>query len=168
MKYLTLPALLACCLLTAAAALAADAPKKSEDKNPKPVNAICPVSDHDVEPGVTATHNKKVIGFCCEDCVESFNKNPAKFIKKIEAEEAKNKKAAKGEKSNEKPQEKSKGEQPAADKTKPVNKFCPIDRENAVDPTATAEYNGKLIGFCCEDCIKKFDLDPDAYLANLK
>jgi YHS domain-containing protein len=165
MKRPILTALLTCCLLTAATALAANAPKKPEDKKPRPVNAICPVSDHDVDPSVTATHNKKVIGFCCEDCVEAFNKNPAKFMKKVEAEEAKNKKkAAKGEKSK----EKSRGEQPVADKTKPANKFCPVDRENAVDPTATAEYNGKLIGFCCEDCIKKFDLDPDAYLANLK
>jgi YHS domain-containing protein len=160
MNRFALPTLLACVLL-AATALAADAPKKPEDKKPKPVNAICPVSDHDVDPDVTATHNKKLIGFCCEDCVESFKKSPAKFIKKVEAEEAKNKKA-------EKSKGKSKGEQPAADKTKPVNKFCPIDRENAVDPIATAEYNGKLIGFCCEDCIKKFDLDPDAYTADLK
>jgi YHS domain-containing protein len=147
--------------LSVSAAFAAD-PDKAQDKKPKPVNAVCPVSDHDIDPAVTATHSKKLVGFCCEDCLAEFKKSPDKFMKKVEAEEAKNKKEAA-----------KKGEQPAAKKeppksTEPVNKFCPIDRENAVDPTVTTVHKGKVIGLCCEDCQKKFDLDPDAYMANLK
>jgi YHS domain-containing protein len=149
--------------LSVTAAFAAD-PDKSQDKKPKPkpVNAVCPVSDEAVDPNVTVTHNKKLVGFCCEDCVATFKKSPDKFMKKVEAEEAKNKKEAA-----------KKGEQPAAKKetpknTEPVNKFCPIDRENAVDPTVTTVHKGKVVGFCCEDCVKKFDLDPDTYVANLK
>jgi YHS domain-containing protein len=156
MKHLTATVLLACCLV--ASASAADA-KKAGEKKPKPktVNATCPVSGDDVDANVTVTQDKKVVGFCCEDCVKAFKKDPAKYMKKVEAEEAKKKK-----------DEKAKGEQPAADKSKPVNQFCPIDREHAVDPTVTTTYKGKVVGFCCEDCIKKFDLDPDAYLADLK
>jgi YHS domain-containing protein len=158
MKPFSLIVMVVCSALTVS--YGADDPKK-EEKKPKPVNAICPVSDHDVEADVTVTHNKKLIGFCCEDCVKDFQKSPAKYMKKVEAEEAKNKKAA--EKKGDK-----KGEQPAADKTKPVNKFCPIEPEHAVDATvATTTHNGKVVGFCCEDCIKKFDLDPDAYTAGL-
>ena len=34
------------------------------------------------------------IKFCCKGCVKDFNKDPAKYIKKIEQEEAKAKKPA--------------------------------------------------------------------------
>ena len=165
MKHFALLALLVPALL------AADAPKKAEDKKPKPVNAVCPVSDHDVEPGFTATHNKKVVGFCCADCVKAFNKDPAKFMKKVEAEEAKKKKAekSKGEAPAADKKGEKKGEQPAADKSKPVNALCPVEKEHAVDPTTpTAVYKGKTIGFCCDDCVKKFERDPDAFAAELK
>ena len=153
MKHVALLALLIPALL------AADAPKKAQDKKPKPVNAICPVSDEKIDPEVTSQYKGKTIAFCCADCQKGFNKEPAKFIKKVEAEEAKNKKAEK---------DKPKGEQPAAD-GQPVNKLCPVEKENAVDPTvATTEYEGKTIGFCCDDCIKTFERDPDAFAANLK
>jgi YHS domain-containing protein len=55
--------------------------------------------------------------------------------------------------------------------TKPVaiNKFCAVDRENPVDDTVpTVTYEGKVIGFCCEDCIPKFKKNPKAYMKDLK
>ena len=158
----TRTALLVACLFTAAcAALAAD-PKKPEEKKPKPVNATCPVTDEKVDPEVaTTTYKGKTVGFCCADCIKDFNKDPAKYMKKVEAEEAKNKKGKKDEK--------AKGEQPAADSTKVINALCPVEKENAVDPTApTTVYKGKTVGFCCDDCIKKFERDPDSFAANLK
>ena len=157
----TLTALLLCC--TFSVALAADDAKKPE-KKPKPVNALCPVTDEKIDPEVATTQYKgKTVAFCCADCVKDFNKDPAKYMKKVEAEEAKARKDAA------KKDEQKKGEQPAADKGKAVNRFCPIEPEHAVDPTvATSTHKGKVVGFCCEDCIKKFDLDPDAYVAKLK
>ena len=154
MKHLTLAL---CCLLAASVAFAAD-DKKQQEKKPKPVNATCPVTDEKVDPDVATTQYKgKTVGFCCADCVKDFNKDPAKYMKKVEAEEAKNKKDAK------------KGEQPAAEKSVAVNKFCPVENENAVDATvAMSTYKGKKVGFCCEDCIKKFEQDPDAYAAKMK
>ena len=144
--------------------VAADAPKKAEEKKPQPVNAVCPVSDDEVDPAHTVNHKGKLVAFCCEDCVGTFKKSPDKFMKKVEAEQTKKKNAKKDEKGAAK-----KGEQPAADKGKPVNTLCPVEKEHPVDPTvATSTYKGKTVGFCCEDCIKKFDLDPDAYTANLK
>ena len=157
MKQLALLALLVPCLL------AADAPKKAEQKKPQPVNAACPVTGEDVDAAQTVNHKGKLVGFCCEDCVAEFKKSPDKFMKKVEAEEAKKKK----EKA-EKP-EKNKGEQPAADKNAPANKLCPVEPEHAVDPTVTtATYKGKVVGFCCDDCVKKFDLDPEGYAAKIK
>ena len=151
---------LALLVLLVSGLVAADAPKKPAEKKPKPVNALCPVTDEKIDPEVTAQYKGKTIAFCCADCVKDFNKEPAKYMKKVEAEEAKNKKAEK---------DKKKGEEPAADSTKVINTLCPVEKENAVDPTApTTVYKGKTVGFCCDDCIKKFERDPDSFAANLK
>ncbi len=37
----------------------------------------------------TFVHEGREIKLCCKDCLKDFNKNPAKYIKKIEQEEAK-------------------------------------------------------------------------------
>jgi YHS domain-containing protein len=51
----------------------------------------------------------------------------------------------------------------------PINKFCAVDHDNPVDPSVpTVVYKGKVIGFCCEDCIPKFNKDPEFYMKTLK
>lgn len=57
--------------------------------------------------------------------------------------------------------------QPAA-AAMPVNKYCAVDRDSKIDPKVTYLYQGKVIGFCCEDCIEKFKKDPDNYVKNMK
>ena len=51
---------------------------------------------------------------------------------------------------------------------KPINKYCAVDRDDEVDPTVTYLYQGKVIGFCCADCIPKFKKDPEKYMKDLK
>ena len=47
------------------------------------------------------------------------------------------------------------------------NAVCPV-KGMEVDPDSpTVEYNGKLIGFCCPGCDKKFSADPEKYIKNL-
>jgi YHS domain-containing protein len=146
---------------------------KKEDAKAKPINAKCPVEREDVDPEVpTTTYKGKVIGFCCASCVKDFNKDPEKYMKVIAAD---NKKAEEDAKKAGKATGKSDGKtadksdsQAAGKAAKPVNKFCAVNTEDAVDPTVTTVYEGKVIGFCCEDCQKKFDLDPKAYAAKLK
>ena len=49
-----------------------------------PVNKKCPVSGEDVNPkGKTVQYKGKTVGFCCDDCIEMFNKNPDKYADKI-------------------------------------------------------------------------------------
>ncbi len=57
--------------------------------------------------------------------------------------------------------------QPAA-AAKPINKMCPVEPDDEIDPNLTIVYEGKTIGFCCKDCIKDFKKDPAKYLAKLK
>ncbi len=56
--------------------------------------------------------------------------------------------------------------QPAVD-PKPVNTKCPVTGED-IDPKVTIVYDGKTIAFCCEDCVKAFNKNPDKYLENVK
>jgi YHS domain-containing protein len=47
----------------------------------KPVNQFCPIqSDNPIDPAVaTYMYNGKTYGFCCEDCIGEFKKDPAKY-----------------------------------------------------------------------------------------
>src|SRR5439155_4495940 len=112
MKHLIFTVLVACCLI-APATLAADA-KKADDKKPKPINTTCPLTDEKIDPAVTTQYKGKTVAFCCADCIKDFNKDPDKYMKKIEAQNKKNQKEA----------DKKKGEQPSAAKGAAVNQFC--------------------------------------------
>jgi YHS domain-containing protein len=49
------------------------------------------------------------------------------------------------------------------------NEYCAVEQENKVDPKAkTYTYNGKVIGFCCDDCIDDFKKNPEKYMAKIK
>jgi YHS domain-containing protein len=58
---------------------------------------------------------------------------------------------------------------PTAPASAPVsNTKCPVSGD-AVDPKAkTAVYQGKTIGFCCDDCVEPFNKNPEKYAKNLK
>ena len=176
MKLSVLSALVCAALVLGVAGVrvtAADKPAKKDQAKNKPINAKCPVEHEDVDPDVpTTTYKGKTIGFCCASCIKDFNKDPEKYMKQIAAD---NKKQADDAKKGDKDKGKSKGKsadksdsQAAGKSVTPVNKFCAVHTDDAVDPTVTTVYEGKVIGFCCEDCQKKFDLDPKAYVAKLK
>ena len=51
---------------------------------------------------------------------------------------------------------------------KPVNQFCAVMQNHKISEGVTTEYKGKIIGFCCESCIPKFEANPDKYLPTMK
>ena len=84
MKRFAILSSLAVAILGGAMAVSAEAPKKADDT--KPVNKFCAVEGkgHDVDPKVTKKYKGKVVGFCCNDCIETFDKDPEKYMKKLE------------------------------------------------------------------------------------
>lgn len=51
---------------------------------PVAVNKKCPISGEDVNPKAkTALYKDQTVGFCCDDCLTLFNKNPDKYADKI-------------------------------------------------------------------------------------
>ncbi len=93
LKNLTAAVLTLCFLAGPFAALAKD---KAADAKLKPYTLkTCVVSGDKLdgmgEPYVYKYEGRE-IKFCCKGCVKDFKKDPAKYIKKIEEEEAKAKK----------------------------------------------------------------------------
>ena len=67
-------------LFCPAVCLPVDAPATQ----PVAVNKKCPISGDDVNPKAkTVVYQGKTVGFCCDDCVALFNKNPDKYADKI-------------------------------------------------------------------------------------
>jgi len=79
-------------LLAPAASLAAD--KKADKPKPYPLKT-CVVSDEklgEMGDAYVFTYEGREIKLCCKSCLKDFKKDPSKYIKKIEAAEAKAKK----------------------------------------------------------------------------
>ena len=92
-RHFIIPAFAAALIGGAAFVGAADSPKTPTTKPAatqpaagKPVNKFCAVEgkDHEIDPKVTTVYKGKTIGFCCKDCIEEFQKDPEKFVKKME------------------------------------------------------------------------------------
>lgn len=65
-------------LLTVSAAYAAV--KVADDGA---INKKCPITGKDIVAGRTSEYKKQTIGFCCMDCVNKFESEPEKWIKKV-------------------------------------------------------------------------------------
>lgn len=62
--------------------------KKHEEKTKVVDNKICPVSGQKIDEKTKVTYNYKgeTYNFCCASCIDDFDKNPEKYIKKLEEE----------------------------------------------------------------------------------
>jgi uncharacterized membrane protein/YHS domain-containing protein len=49
----------------------------------------------------------------------------------------------------------------------PINEMCPVTPDEPAESWITTEHEGEMIGFCCKSCLRKFNANPEAYLANL-
>jgi YHS domain-containing protein len=54
-----------------------------------------------------------------------------------------------------------------ASRAQPSNALCPVCNHAAL-AAYTVVYQGKTIGFCCEDCEKRFEANPQKYALALK
>jgi hypothetical protein len=78
-------------LATGLSIQAAEKSDKTEKAKPYTLKT-CPVSDEklgDMGDPYVFTHDGREIKLCCKGCLKDFEKNPKKFVKKIEKEEKK-------------------------------------------------------------------------------
>src|ERR1051325_9892395 len=91
LKTLTVANLITSYLAAPLAIVAADSKDAKKSDKPKPYTLkICSVSDEKLggmgDPYVF-TYQDREIKLCCKDCKKDFDKNPKKFVKKIETAE---------------------------------------------------------------------------------
>lgn len=64
------------------------------------------------------------------------------------------------------PAQSNDGDPKTAD-ARPTNEFCPVIPDQVSDSQFTTTYEGRTIGFCCADCARRFEADPESYANNL-
>ena len=91
LKSLTAAVLITAYLAAPLAVLAADSKDAKKAEKPKPYTLkICSVSDEKLGgmgDAYVFTYQDREIKLCCNDCKKDFDKNPKKFITKIEKAE---------------------------------------------------------------------------------
>jgi len=93
----------------------------------------------------------KTYYFCCENCQDSFVKDPEKYINSEPGEHHEH---------GEHMEHGEHGEHAENSMT------CPVSGEtfNKSEDTESMEYNGKTYYFCCAGCKEKFVKDPEKYV----
>jgi Cu+-exporting ATPase len=129
---------------------------------PAATNLICPVTGENADPDVSYAYNGTTYHFCCEGCIAKFKKDPEKYIaasagRKFDA--CADHAAAPAED----------GDKAVINKDKDMssqisNSVCPVMGKPVDKTVTTVSYKGKVYGFCCKSCIKKFAKDPEKYL----
>ncbi len=66
---------------------------KGQEVVPEIVQKTCPVMEGKINPELYVDHNGRRIYFCCQGCVDTFKKDPEKYMKKVDEDLAKSKEA---------------------------------------------------------------------------
>lgn len=110
------------------------------DKEPLQPQTRCPVMDGTINKSLFVEYEGKRIYVCCKKCIETVKKDPAKYIRELEASGVKLEKA---------------------------QTTCPV-LGGKIDKKVYADYNGRRVYFCCAGCIPEFKSDPEKYLKKLE
>lgn len=57
--------------------------KTATTQTSAPINTKCPVEHEAIDPKITYVYEGKTIGFCCASCIDTFKKDPAKYLKDL-------------------------------------------------------------------------------------
>jgi YHS domain-containing protein len=124
-----------------AAPVASEAPS---GKKLKP-QTTCPVMGGKIDKKVFTDYEGKRIFFCCPGCIETFKKEPAKYLKMLADQ----------------------GESVEVIKALKPQTTCPV-MGGKIDKKVFTDYDGKRVYFCCPGCIDTFKKDPAKYLKKMQ
>jgi YHS domain-containing protein len=106
------------------------------------VEVACPLTGKPLNKEAKAKTGATEVAFCCEKCL-------AKFNEASDEEKLKMAFGAKGMK---------------AGFTKQTK--CPVSGKD-IDPEQTVEYKGEKVYFCCPNCPKAFEADPEKFISKV-
>ncbi|MFO7890047.1 MAG: YHS domain-containing protein [bacterium] len=111
-----------------------DCQHKEDVKTAEENQENCPVMGNKINKEIYTDYQGKRVYFCCSGCVETFKKDPEKYMKKMKD---------------------------AGVKLESVP--CPVSGKPS-NPEDFTEYKGEKVYFCCEGCKEKFEKNPDKYI----
>jgi YHS domain-containing protein len=121
------------------------APAAEKTKQLKP-QIDCPVMGGKINKNIYADFEGRKVYFCCKGCIPEFNKDPAKYMKKLEEI----------------------GQTPETLSALKLQTTCPVMAGQPIDKSLYVDYKGKRIYVCCEDCFAKLKKNPEKYLKKLE
>ena len=110
--------------------------KKGEEKKPQ---TTCPVMEGKINKNIYTDYQGQRIYLCCKGCIIAFEKDPEKYMKKIEDENV---------------------------LLESTQKVCPVT-EKPINKKIYKDYKGRRVYFCCSGCLSKFEKEPEKYLQKL-
>ena len=117
-------------------AVAADATGAAQAPAPITLQKLCPVMGGKVNRDLYVDYEGKRVYVCCKGCIDTLMKDPAKYIKQLEAE----------------------GVTVAT-----LQSACPV-MGGKVNKDLYVDYEGKRIYVCCQGCIGPLKKDPARYV----
>lgn len=105
----------------------------------------CPVGGNALEEPVDHVHGTRLVRFCCENCVAGFERDPARYMVKIDAALMEAQKAS-----------------------YPLD-TCVVSGEGLHEMGEPVDvlYGTRLVRFCCKMCVKEFRKEPAPFLAKV-
>jgi YHS domain-containing protein len=103
----------------------------------------CPVMGGKIDKQYFADYEGKRVYFCCPACKAEFEKDPAKYVKKLEDAGV------------------------VLEKAPVPQTACPVTGK-PIDTQYFADYEGKRVYFCCPVCKAEFEKDPATYVKKLE
>lgn len=106
----------------------------------------CPISGKKMDKPVDHVVGTRLVRFCCNDCVKSFDTDAAKAtaaMAKLDAAWL------------------------STQKAKYTVTTCPVSGEKLNDKAIDQLYGTKLVRLCCKDCVKELEAKPEVVLAKL-
>lgn len=106
----------------------------------------CPISGKKMESPVNHVVGTRLVRFCCNDCVKTYDTDPAKAMEvmgKLDAAWI------------------------ASQKAKYTVTACPVSGEKLNDKAIDYLYGTRLVRLCCKDCVKELQSKPEVVLAKL-
>lgn len=124
---------------TFAGADAAALPDATAAKKTITLQTTCPVMGGAVDKKLYVDHDGKRVYLCCQGCVAAVQKDPQKYIDKLEA---------------------------AGVTVATLQTACPV-MDQPIDKKLYVDHEGQRVYVCCPMCVAKFKADPEPYLKKM-
>lgn len=115
--------------------------KGSESKQKLKNQTLCPVMGVEIDSTAYSDIQGQRIYHCCEMCSKKLKEDPEKYFEK----------AAKDGIIFEN-----------------IQISCPVSGKDLTKKEVFTDYKGRRVYFCCENCISKFEKEPQKYLNKLE